>query len=396
MLNPQHNEGKGLGTMDYAFRGDRFESDDLALPRPFTLEEIKIGEIYETTFSESTVLFSGNVSYQLVEDGLDIAIINKNLDSGESQTLYIDDITFNDRLTIINSRKATYYLEDAIFDYIIDHRFNYAIAMFQEAGLLTFDMEDDKIVKPAKGRRFMGQYAVDTNNRRVFNYIQDQIIYSGYAPSESTNVWHFCFNLGRSPHRTITWDDTDGILEFIRLAKEDIEVSQVEFALTHPNIAAHRIEEIDRYEALKDDLLGKDEASDIYMAVSRSLQQYIPDDFPQWKITINYLNPRFSSMKDTVGDETTYCAGILLRATLADRRARPPLGDAKLLEREVRASLDRCLVPLGFKAWIFAKLPTRDDGFVLFITKDSPNFREELYYQVDLRSFGIMGTDWLK
>jgi len=378
--------------MDYVFQGKPSPFDDVPGPRPFTKEDVEVGALYTSTFHESAVIFSGNVSYQLIPDGLDLAIINRNLDSGQTQTLHLEDINFGSILAISNAR-INYYLEISIIDYIIEHRCSYGQRAFLEAGLRPFTLKQDKIVDAPNETRFMGQYAIDAKSRRVFNYIQEEIIYVGYRPTESTNTWKFCFNLTETPHRIVKWDDTEGILDLIRFAKEDIEISQIEFALTHPDAAAKRIEEIERYASLRDSFLTKEETKTMKTKIDRHIKSALGDDALEWRLSTNLLDPRLPLITNAAGDGEAYWSGFTVLGSLINRE-HVPANSSDQLTIKVRASFDEALAPFGFKTWVFIKLPTHKNRFIFFISKDSPNFREGLYYDIDLRGFGLSSNAW--
>ena len=352
--------------------------------RPITREDIELNKVYSHHFSEKGIrLFLGDVSYELVEDGLDIAIINKSLTTGESQRLHLEDITPSEIIRISKHPITRYHLELALIDYINDHRFSYAIHRFREAGLKQCQFKKNEIELNVEGAPnslasnmfyssinnmfFLGAYIAEGIGKD-FNYIKAKMNYP-----KPGNHWEFRFNLADAPYRKIKWNDQEGIADFIRLAKEDLEVSQIEFALSMPDTATQRVEDLKRYEGIKEYLISYEVASGLIDEMLAYLGKQAETNYFGWRLRVSV----FYSGIGNDGDSEPLGVKIVGERPYSGR-VKDPLS----IDR-VASQLTLDLEPLTSRADLVItpvkSLWNIDDDFLIVITKDNAVSNKTIY-----------------
>lgn len=302
-------------------------------------EELQLGVVYPSEFSQIfTVLhprrniwFPGKATHQLVQDGIDLAILHTSLESGNTKLLHAED--FEEKA--LSNGAPTDTIERKLLQYIYQHRKEYGEAIFEANGLIRISYQQYPTDLPS--HIFRAEENLDTLSTDSFLYFKFNKV-KGYPIGN----WGLYLNLTSEPIIVFNWDNTQGLTQFAKKIESRDTIIELEACLTLMGSNRERINRIKYIEENRGYLINDSESTTMQEALKNFREDVLLPSYPKWKASFN-----FTSTGGGNGIYPNYLLGIHFRLEPKEDNLLSS-EENKVQSKDIRQTLEPLMLSLGF------------------------------------------------
>lgn len=301
-------------------------------------QELELGVAYPSEFSEvftslhpsrKEPWLHGKATHQLIQDGIDLAILHTSLENGNTRLLHAEDFTEKE----LGSMAFSDTIERKLLRRIFRHRQQYGETIFESNGLQRIFYQ--QYLEDLSSYIFRGGEELDTLSTSSFLYFKFNKV-RGFPVGN----WGLYLNLTSEPIIVFKWDDTQGLTQFAKEIESRDTIMKLEASLALMGSAKERMNGIRSIEENKEYLINDSESNVIQETLKNFREDILLPDYPKWKISSNFTG---------IGGRhnyPNYLAGVHIRLEPKEDNLLSS-EENKVQLKEVRQTLEPLMLLLG-------------------------------------------------